>query len=203
MRYLVVLIFSITTLLSSSVKEGEYALDKREYSEAYEIFMEVIQDAANAKYNLGYMYELGLGVPRDFNKAIRLYKLAAASGSVKAQVVLGNIYFNGIGVTQDIDLAIHWFELANSQGDEKAKLALQQIDEIKDSMAELTVHSNVKDMEIYINGKYRGTGTLKIKIPAGNLLNIVVRKEGYKPFISEISLKKREKKTIRANLVRG
>lgn len=203
MKYLVALFLTFTTLFSTSIHDGEYALENREYSKAYEVFMEVIEDAANAKYNLGYMYELGLGVPRDFNKAIRLYKLAAASGSVKAQVVLGNIYFNGIGVKQDIDLAIHWFELANSQGDEKAKLALKQIDEIKDSMAELTIRSNIQDNEVYINGKYRGTGALTIKIPAGNQLNILVRKEGYKPFSYELALKKREKKTIQANLVRG
>lgn len=156
MRYVVAFILSMS-MLFASIEEGQKALDAKEYSKAYAFFMQQIQDAADAQYNLGYMYELGLGVPRNMYKAIRLYRIAAAEGSIKAQVVLGNAYFNGIGVKQNVEQAIHWFELASSQGDKNARKALTQIDEIKGDMGNLTILSSIAKSEVYINSRYRGT----------------------------------------------
>lgn len=39
----------------------------------------------DAQYNLGYMYENGLGVPKDENKALELYQKAADKGHSAAQ----------------------------------------------------------------------------------------------------------------------
>ena len=53
-------------------------------------------DAA-AQYNLGWMYDDGVGVPPDEDEAARWYRLAAEQGHVRAQFNLGVMYDNGRG----------------------------------------------------------------------------------------------------------
>lgn len=66
-----------------------------------------------ARYELGRLYEQGLGVPKDYMRAFRLYKASAGLGRYrKAQFALGNLYFKGRGTLQNYDLAIDWFRKA-------------------------------------------------------------------------------------------
>lgn len=49
-------------------------------------------DAIN---NLGYMYDLGLGVKKDNKKAILFYEDAASKGSIRAMYNVAFLYKNG------------------------------------------------------------------------------------------------------------
>ena len=60
------------------------------------------------------MYANGRGVPKDYNEAIKLYRLAAAQGLRVAQISLGSMYASGHGVPQDYVLSYMWLTIAKS-----------------------------------------------------------------------------------------
>ena len=47
-----------------------------------------------AEFNIGKMYELGLGVIKSYEKAIEWYKLASTHGEVKALESMGDVYLD-------------------------------------------------------------------------------------------------------------
>jgi TPR repeat protein len=58
----------------------------KDYAEAVRLFrLAAAQGHARAQFNLGVMFESGLGVAQDRAEAIRLYRLAAAQGHATAQ----------------------------------------------------------------------------------------------------------------------
>jgi hypothetical protein len=56
---------------------------------------------AESQMWLGYAYQVGQGVQRDYAKAMKWYRLAAAQGHAASQCNLGVMYQNGEGVQQD------------------------------------------------------------------------------------------------------
>jgi TPR repeat protein len=71
---------------------------------------------ADAQVDLGFMYERGRGVARDFVEAVRLYRLAANQGNRAGQVSLGVMYENGRGVARDDVEAVRLYRLSADQG---------------------------------------------------------------------------------------
>jgi TPR repeat protein len=61
-------------------------------------------------------FGLGLGVPQDYETAVKWMTLAAEQGSVMAQNEVGMMYYNGRGVPQDYKTAVKWYTLAAEQG---------------------------------------------------------------------------------------
>ena len=76
---------------------------------------------ATAQFNLGVMYENGLGVVQDYAEAVRWFLLAAEQGNARAQSNVGTMYGNGDGVAQDYAEAMRWFRLAAEQGNARAQ----------------------------------------------------------------------------------
>jgi TPR repeat protein len=76
---------------------------------------------APAQNNLGNCYERGDGVPKDQERAVDLYRLAADKGLPQAQFNLGNCYKNGIGISVDGKEAARWYKLAADQGSAPAQ----------------------------------------------------------------------------------
>ena len=80
----------------ASNKLGEMYLNgvevTKDYAEAFRLFCEATDgygdDSMEARYNLGYMYEHGLGVKKDMNAARQWYMKAAEQGHVEAQKAL-------------------------------------------------------------------------------------------------------------------
>lgn len=79
-----------------------------------------------AGFNLGILYEDGLGVEQDHQKAIEHYEKAAIAGSGKAQYRLGLLYSAGIKIQKDDTKADKWLAAAAAQGDEDAAALLKQ-----------------------------------------------------------------------------
>ena len=75
---------------------------------------------AEAQLDLGFMYANGRGVPQDYEKAERWYRLAAEQGHTTAQNGLGFMYENGAGVPQDYVEAHKWYNLAAARGNDLA-----------------------------------------------------------------------------------
>ena len=71
---------------------------------------------ANATAELGALYMVGKGVPRDGKEALRLTKLAAENGSTTAQYNLGSIYLDGQIAPRNYSEALKWFLAAAGKG---------------------------------------------------------------------------------------
>jgi len=72
---------------------------------------------AEAQYELGFIYERGIGVPKSGIKAAEWYQKAAAQGNVSAQCSLGFMYEVGIGIPKDEARALEWYRKAAVQGE--------------------------------------------------------------------------------------
>ena len=77
-----------------------------------------------AQYWLDHMTELGLGVERDPNRAIELYKKSAARGVVTAESRLGEAYLRGDLLLPDYAEAKMWIDRAARRGDARAAMLL-------------------------------------------------------------------------------
>lgn len=66
----------------------------------------------NCQYNLGYMYEAGLGYDKNYADALHYYLLAAENDHLVAQYKVGLAYKDGEGVLPDPKIAFHWTKLA-------------------------------------------------------------------------------------------
>ena len=73
------------------------------------------QGDAEAQYNLGLMYDLGIDRP-DYAEAVKWYRLAAEQGLAEAQASLGVMYYQGKGVPRDYAEVVKWYRLAAEQG---------------------------------------------------------------------------------------
>lgn len=69
-----------------------------------------------AQYNLGLMYEMGLGVMVDRNRAAGWYRLAAEKGNVHAQHHLGELMISGNGLDRDLERGLNWLLLSARSG---------------------------------------------------------------------------------------
>ena len=70
-----------------------------------------------AQYNLGFLYENGLGVKQDFAEAAAWYRKAADQGDPESQNNLGVLYTTGKGVPLDLTEAVRLYSLAAAQED--------------------------------------------------------------------------------------
>ncbi len=98
------------------------AMERGDYATAFKISLPLAEQGdAEAQYNLGSMYDEGLGVPQDYAEAVKWYRKAAEQGNAKAQNKLGFMYKEGQGVSQDFVQAYMWLDLAAKKGLEDAK----------------------------------------------------------------------------------
>lgn len=76
-------------------------------------------------FNLGSLYDRGLGVPLDYSQAARWWKKAASRGDTAAETGLGDLYEKGLGVPRDYGKASYWEEKAASAGNPLAREAVR------------------------------------------------------------------------------
>jgi len=85
---------------------------------AYQEFLEAAGEGhADSQFNVGLMYEKGIGVGKDEAKAVAWYGKSAAQGNSAAQYNLGVLYENGLGTEIDYAKANEWYRKASVQGD--------------------------------------------------------------------------------------
>lgn len=65
-----------------------------------------------AETYLGYMYQKGLGIPKDYELAAHWFHAAADQGEPTAQFCLAQLYDLGFGVGRDFVQAYVWFDVA-------------------------------------------------------------------------------------------
>lgn len=75
-------------------------------------------------FNLGLKYQNGLGVKRDYPKAIIYYFIAADQNHVEAQSNLGYMYHQGLGTEKKYCKALYYYKLAAKQNNTAAQYYL-------------------------------------------------------------------------------
>ena len=80
--------------------------------------------ASAAHVQLGHLYALGRGVPKDHTESVRWFRLAANEGHADAQQALGFAYAEGCGTNRDEAEAANWLRLAATQGENLAQMVL-------------------------------------------------------------------------------
>ena len=93
----------------------------KDFGKAVELYQKAAdQGHPDVQVNLGWLYEMGDGVPIDLRKAAKLYQKAADQGNARAQVNLGWLYENGWGVPKDLGKARELYQKAADQGNQSA-----------------------------------------------------------------------------------
>ena len=95
------------------------------------------QGNVNAQYDIGWLYAIGLGVPKDNAMAQHWWEQAAALGDVRTQVALGVMYRD----RQDYGQAEQWFEKAAARGEAYAQLNLGGLHEAGQGVQQDYIHS--------------------------------------------------------------
>lgn len=72
---------------------------------------------ANAQFDVAIHYQLGRGVPQDYDTAMKWCLRAAEQGHARAQFNIGSFHFHGLCVQADPKEAMRWYELAARNGD--------------------------------------------------------------------------------------
>ncbi len=117
----VALVFVLAAPTWADFQAGIEAADRGDYLTALKDFqLSSERGVVSARYNLGVMYQLGLGVPQNYQEAARWYQKAAEQGDSQSQFNLGTMYDEGQGVPKDYVLAHMWMNLAAAKGVKEA-----------------------------------------------------------------------------------
>lgn len=114
---------------------GNIYFMQKNYSQAkYWFEKATLKGNGPGMHGLAYLYEYGLGVTADINKAIELYENAGNAGHVDAMFNLGLMYLNGKKVTGNPSKSRYWFKKAAERGDAEAMVYLGQSYIVGDSV---------------------------------------------------------------------
>ena len=111
--FVFLLLAGLSSFSVAEVDRGVDAYEQGKHSVALRYWMPLARNGnALAENNLGVMYERGLGVTQDFQKARSWFEKAANQGLAEAKVNLGLLYFDGSGIPQDYEKAFSLFSSA-------------------------------------------------------------------------------------------
>lgn len=102
----------------AAYKRGDYAAARAQWEPAAEA------GNLDALFNLGQLYRLGKGVPRDLDRAVQYYRRAAEAGHVAAQGNLGTLYYFSLPGAPHVADALAWWEMAAAAGDARSQYLL-------------------------------------------------------------------------------
>ncbi len=109
----------------AAVRTAFQHLKADEFTQSREIAAPLAEAGdADAQHLLGYIYENGLGVPRDMARALAYYSKAANQGQADSQYALGDLAFTGDGVKRNLERAAGWYKLAAGRSHAGAKAQL-------------------------------------------------------------------------------
>ncbi|SFV87594.1 hypothetical protein MNB_SUP05-SYMBIONT-5-871 [hydrothermal vent metagenome] len=98
-------------------KGGFYGKTQNKSMKSYQqVITMAKQSDKESQYELGLMYELGVGVEKDLKQAFDWYEKSANQEHAKAQYNLGIFLALGKGVEKDIRQSKHWIRRANENG---------------------------------------------------------------------------------------
>ncbi len=109
----------------SELNEGLTAARAGDYAGAHAVWLPLARHgSAEAQYNLGWLYETGLGTEKNPFQAAKWYRHAAAQGHASAQYNLGLMSAQGRGMPRDDTNAASYFLEAANKGHAKAQYSM-------------------------------------------------------------------------------
>ena len=131
MKNLITLIFSLVISFQSLAEfkpdfnKGIEAAQQGDYETALLHWVTLANEGDElAQYNLGVMYDGGIGVLKNDKSAVKWYTKAAEQGVAIAQSNLGVMYDEGLGVLENDKTAVKWYTKAAEQGHAMAQFNL-------------------------------------------------------------------------------
>ena len=114
--------FLFSTVQASELEDGFQAFSAGNYEQALRLWLPLAEkDNANAQYNLGILYQKGLGVETNPKAAFIWYKRAAENGHTDAMYNLGIMYDHGKVVHLSTKDATKWWQKAAELGNASAQ----------------------------------------------------------------------------------
>lgn len=112
--------------------------DKKEYKKCFEGHLVLAEQGYPlAECQVGFFYLEGIGVEKDFEKALFWTERAAVHGDRAGQCNLAWIYEEGFGVEKNIEKVKYWYKQAALQGHD---LAIEKCEELN---IEITRHNSI------------------------------------------------------------
>jgi TPR repeat protein len=95
----------------------DYYSNKKDYTKAFMwLHKAALENHDKAQFQVGYLFQHGLGVPQGYKLAMQWYQKAAKNGNTDAQFNIGYMYRHGLGVPRNYKLAMEWYQKAASNG---------------------------------------------------------------------------------------
>jgi ATP-dependent protease ClpP protease subunit len=99
-----------TEALAGPYEEGITAYDQGRFDTAFALWIPLAEQGhVAAQFNLGVLFEKGLGVAQDYAEAARWYMKAAEQGDAEAQYNVAVQYEKGTGLALDLEKARYWY----------------------------------------------------------------------------------------------
>ena len=129
--FLLTFIFLFLTDSSTNAADyarGMHAVLNGDYLTAYKEWKPLAdKNEATPQFQLGWLYEKGLGVNLNYDMAAHWYLRAAEQGYAYAQTALGRLYMDGRGINRNVIRAYMWFSIAAGLWDPDAKLRQETV----------------------------------------------------------------------------
>jgi hypothetical protein len=127
-RTLAAVIILLIAPATASSESGNEAFARQDYAAAVDLWRtEAADGSAEAKFGLGLIYDLGLGVPRHSAAALRWYLEAAGDGFADAQFNAAVMFDTGTGAPRDPAAAATWYARAAANGHARAQYNLAML----------------------------------------------------------------------------
>lgn len=120
-----ILAFSSSALLAGELDDGFNAFTAGNYEQALRLWLPLAEkDDDKAQYNLGILYQKGLGVEKNPKTAFIWYKRASANGNTDAMYNLAIMYNKGRVIYRSPKDAVKWWRKAAELGNADAQFNL-------------------------------------------------------------------------------
>ena len=126
---IVALLVGSVQTVSADIEAARQLMERSEFVAAREMLLPAAQAGnAVAEELIGVMYAMGLGVPRDDERAFDWYLRSALKGHPGAQSGIGWYYEVGRGIpAPDLVRAYAWYVLSAIGGDPDAAVSQQEV----------------------------------------------------------------------------
>lgn len=103
-------------------RDAVMAKERGDHATALRLFQKLAdQGMPGGYFGIGLMHFEGSGVPRNYDEALKWYRLAAEKEHYHAQFEIGAMYDTGTGVRRDHAEAARWYRRAAGHGYAKAQ----------------------------------------------------------------------------------
>ncbi len=92
------------------------------------IYYKATKGDAKNQYFAGRLFQEGVGVKKDLNKAFDFFQKSAAQGFLKSEVSLGDMYAKGQQVQRNMRIAVKHYLIAANGGEQEALDRLKSLD---------------------------------------------------------------------------